>query len=95
MAKMTVPNRPLNGNTVGGSASFKAGLGTLSSPIGGGEWSSLVAAKRLAAPVKGAAHYALPLTEPRVFCVPPPCPASFFTLRQAGSVPKCFPKVSD
>lgn len=41
----------------------KPGPGTLSPQIGGVEWSLLVAAKRLAASVKGASHYSLPFTE--------------------------------
>lgn len=50
-------------------------LGTLSSQIDGGEWSLLVVAKRLAASVKGPAHYSLPFTEPKAslprFCSSP------------------------
>ncbi|KAI9525066.1 hypothetical protein NQZ68_012579 [Dissostichus eleginoides] len=96
MAKKMVPNQP-EWNTVGGSAAFKAGSGTLSSQIGGGEWSLLVAAKRLAASVKGPAHYSLPFTEPSLLCAPPPLPSAPPALSHSATPdlrPTVSPKVS-
>lgn len=67
----------------------KLGPGTLSSPIGAGEWSLLVAAKRLAASVKRPSHYSLPFTEPKH----PLCSSSLPLRRQLFLTPDLEPTV--
>lgn len=76
----------------------KPGPGTLSSQIGRGEWSLLVAAKRLAASVKGPTHYSLPFTEPKdPLCSSslPSAPPAFSHSDAPDLRPTVSPKVSD
>lgn len=76
----------------------KPGPGTLSSQIGRGEWSLLVAAKRLAASVKGPTYYSLPFTEPKHPLCTSSLPSALPAFSHSGAPdlrPTASPKVSD
>lgn len=95
MAKKMVPNQPLNGNTVGGSASFKARPGHIVLPdrqrrmeFAGGcqKVSSLCERTNLLFTALYRAQ------APFVHLLPSLCTASFFSLRCSGSAPDGFPQ---
>lgn len=95
MAKKMVPNQPLNGNTVGGSASFKARPGHIVLPdrrrrmefAGGCQKVSSLCEKTN--PLFTALYRA---QTPFVLLLPSLCTASFFSLRCSGSAPNGFPQ---
>ena len=95
MAKKMVPNQPLNGNTVGGSASFKARPGHIVLPdrrrrmefAGGCQKVSSLCERT--SPLFTALYRA---QAPFVLLLPSLCTASFFSLRCSGSAPDGFPQ---
>lgn len=95
MAKKMVPNQPLNGNTVGGSASFKARPGHIVLPdrqrrmefAGGCQKVSSLCERTN--PLFTALYRA---QAPFVLLLPSLCTASFFSLRCSGSAPDGFPQ---
>lgn len=88
-----VPNQPLNGNTVGGSASFKARPGHIVLPdrrrrmefAGGCQKVSSLCERT--DPLFTALYRA---QAPFVLLLPSLCTASFFSLRCSGSAPEGF-----
>lgn len=90
-----VPNQPLNGNTVGGSASFKARPGHIVLPdrrrrmefAGGCQKVSSLCERT--EPLFTALYRA---RAPFVLHLPSLCTASFFSLRCSGSAPDSFPQ---
>lgn len=95
MAKKMVPNQPLNGNTVGGRASFKARPGHIVLPDRQSRMEFAGGCQKVSShcektdPLFTALYRA---QAPFVLLLSSLCTASFFSLRCSGSVPDSLPQ---
>ncbi|CAB1443870.1 unnamed protein product [Pleuronectes platessa] len=93
MAKKMVPNQPLNGNTVGGSASFKARPGHIVLPDRQRRMEFAGGCQKVSSPCERTDPLFTALYRaqaPFVLLLLSRCTASFFSLRCSGSAPGGF-----